>query len=84
MVPAFQSIRLTRLTNTGKSRMAAISPDGKYVVHVIEDAGKQSLWVRQVTTANNVQIVPPADVVYFGMTFTGDGNYVYYVTAAQE
>jgi len=84
MVPAFQSIRLTRLTNTGKSRMAAISPDGKYVVHVIEDAGKQSLWVRQVTTANNVQIVPTADVVYFGMTFTGDGNYVYYVTAAKN
>jgi len=82
--PAFQSIRLTRLTNTGKSRMAAISPDGKYVVHVIEDAGKQSLWVRQVTTANNVQIVPPAEVVYFGMTFSGDGNYVYYVTAAKN
>jgi eukaryotic-like serine/threonine-protein kinase len=83
-VPAFQSIRLARLTNTGKSRMAAISPDGKYVVHVIEDAGKQSLWVRQVTTANNVQIVPPAEVLYFGMTFSGDGNYVYYVTAAKN
>ncbi len=81
---AFQSIHLTRLTNTGKSRVAAISPDGKYVVHVIEDAGKQSLWVRQVTTANNVQIVPPAEVVYFGMTFSSDGNYVYYVTAAKN
>jgi serine/threonine protein kinase/Tol biopolymer transport system component len=81
---AFQSIHLTRLTNTGKSRMAAISPDGKYVVHVIEDAGKQSLWVRQVTTANNVQIVPPAEVLYFGMTFSGDGNYVYYVTAGKN
>jgi eukaryotic-like serine/threonine-protein kinase len=79
-VAGFQSIRLTRLTNTGKSRVAAISPDGKYVVHVIEDAGKQSLWVRQVTTANNVQIVPPADTLYFGMTFSADGNYVYYVT----
>jgi eukaryotic-like serine/threonine-protein kinase len=81
---AFQSIHLTRLTNTGKSRVAAISPDGKYVVHVIEDAGKQSLWVRQVTTANNVQIVPPAEAVYFGMTFSGDGNYVYYVTAGKN
>ena len=80
----FQNIHLTRLTNTGKSRVAAISPDGKYVVHVIEDAGKQSLWVRQVTTANNVQIVPPAEVVYFGMTFSGDGNYVYYVTAGKN
>lgn len=81
---AFQSIHLTRLTHSGKSRMAAISPDGKYVVHVIEDAGKQSLWVRQVTMANNVQIVPPAEAVYLGMTFSGDGNYVYYVTAAKN
>jgi eukaryotic-like serine/threonine-protein kinase len=80
----FQNIHLTRLTNTGKSRVAAISPDGKYVVHVIEDAGKQSLWVRQVTTANNVQIVPPAEAVYFGMTFSADGNYVYYVTAGKN
>jgi eukaryotic-like serine/threonine-protein kinase len=81
---AFQSIRLTRLTNTGKSRMAAISPDGKYVVHVIEDAGKQSLWVRQVATANNVQIVAPAETQYFGMTFSTDGNYVYYVVAGKS
>jgi serine/threonine protein kinase/Tol biopolymer transport system component len=83
-VAAFQSVRLTRLTNTGKSRMAAISPDGKYVVHVIEDAGKQSLWVRQVATANNVQIVAPAETQYFGMTFSTDGNYVYYVVAGKN
>ena len=81
---AFRSIRMTRLTSTGKSRVAAISPDGKYVVHVIEDAGKQSLWIRQVATANNVQIVPPAEVEYFGMTFSPDGNYVYYVTAVKN
>jgi serine/threonine protein kinase/Tol biopolymer transport system component len=81
---AFRSIRMTRLTSTGKSRVAAISPDGKYVVHVIEDAGNQSLWIRQVATANNVQIVPPAEVEFFGMTFSPDGNYVYYVTAAKN
>ena len=72
---------MTRLTNTGKSRMASISPDGKYVVHVIEDGGKQSLWVRQVAIRNNVQIVAPAEVQYFGMTFSPDGNYIYYVAA---
>jgi eukaryotic-like serine/threonine-protein kinase len=82
--PAFQSIRMTRLTNTGKSRMASISPDGKYVVHVIEDGGRQSLWVRQVATANNVQIVPPAEVQYFGMTFSPDGNYIYFVSARKN
>ena len=70
---------ITRLTSTGKSRMAAISPDGKYVVHAIEDAGKQSLWVRQVTIESNVQILPPADGFFNGLTFSRDGNYIYYV-----
>lgn len=83
-VPPYQSIRMTRLTNTGKSRMASISPDGKYVVHVIEDGGKQSLWVRQVASANNVLIVAPAEVQYFGMTFSPDGNYIYYVAAPKD
>ncbi len=70
---------ITRLTSTGKSRLAAISPDGKYVVHAIEDAGKQSLWVRQVTIESNVQILPPANGFFAGLTFSRDGNYIYYV-----
>jgi hypothetical protein len=35
--------------------------------------------VRQVTSDNNVQIVPSAETQYFGMTFSADGNSVYYV-----
>jgi serine/threonine protein kinase/Tol biopolymer transport system component len=77
--PSFASFKLTRLTGTGKARHAAISPDGNYVVHVVDDSGKQSLWVRQVATSSNVQIVPPAEVNYWGITFSRDGNYIYYV-----
>jgi serine/threonine protein kinase/Tol biopolymer transport system component len=76
---AFQSMRLTRLTNTGRASIASISPDGKYVVHASEEGERQSLWIRQVATASNVQIIPPAEVHYQGLTFSPDGNYVYYV-----
>ena len=75
---AFDAVKLTRLTSTGKATLAAISPDGKYVVHVVADGGLQSLWIRQVATTSNVQIVPPADVRYDGVTFGPDGTYVYY------
>ena len=75
---AFSSISIGRLTTTGKSRLAAISPDGKYVVHVVSDGGKQGLWIRQVTTTNNVQIIAPAEIDYQGLTFSPDGNYVFY------
>jgi Tol biopolymer transport system component len=76
---AFQSMKLTRLTNTGRASIASVSPDGAFVVHVSEEGERQSLWIRQVATASNVQIIPPAEVHYQGLTFSPDGNYVYYV-----
>ncbi len=76
--PSFESMKITRLTDTGKAGGAAISPDGKYVVHVKEDAGQQSLWVRHIATGSNVQIIPPAEVVYWRMTFSPDGSYIYF------
>lgn len=76
-----QSMQLTRLTHTGKVWRAAISPDGKYVAYVTQEADKQSLWVRQVATAANVQIVPPAEALYWGLAFSRDGSHVYFVRA---
>ncbi len=76
----FQTSRITRLTSTGKASDAVVSPDGRYVVHVVDDGGQQSLWVRQVATTSNVQIVAPAETAYLGLTFSRDGDYVYYVT----
>src|SRR5262245_47870387 len=74
----FEKMKIANLTNSGKVVTAAISPEGKYVVYALADSGKQSLWIRQVATASNVQIVPPRDVIYTGVTFSGDGNYLYY------
>jgi eukaryotic-like serine/threonine-protein kinase len=73
----FEKMRLTRLTNTGQVTVASMSPDGKYVVHVVSDGALSSLWVRQVATSSLVQIVPPAESRYLGQTFSRDGNYVY-------
>lgn len=79
--PAFEDTRITKLTSTGKALNATLSPDGKYAVYVVNDAGQQSLWVRQVATSSNVQIVPPAEVGFHGATFSKDGNYIYYTRA---
>jgi Tol biopolymer transport system component len=56
----------------------SISPDGKYVVFSLNDSGKISLWVRQILTNSNVQIVPPADGNNGGTTISRDGQFVYY------
>ena len=67
------------MTETGKARIAAISPDGKYLVYSEHNGRQQSLWVKQVVTGSTVQIVPAAEVAFFGLTFSNDSNYVYYI-----
>ncbi len=76
----FQTMNMTKLTSTGNLAGAAISPDGKYIIYVIDDAGRQSLWLRQAATTSNVQILRPArDRSYRGLAFSRDGNYIYYL-----
>jgi eukaryotic-like serine/threonine-protein kinase len=77
-VTHFSEVGLTRLTNSGNAIDATISPDGKYIVYVLSDRGSQSLYIRQVSTANDKQIVPAAPVGYFGITFSPDGNELFY------
>jgi Tol biopolymer transport system component/DNA-binding winged helix-turn-helix (wHTH) protein len=79
-VPASPApVQITKLTSTGRAISPAISPDGKYVAYVMDDLGKQSLWIRQTETLSTVQILTPAAVSYQGLTFSPDGNYLFYV-----
>src|ERR1043165_5544791 len=78
----FWDVKLTRLTNSGNAIDATISPDGKYIVYALSDRSSQSLYIRQVSTANDKLIVPPARVGVFGMTFSPDGTELYYALKA--
>jgi Tol biopolymer transport system component len=76
----FQTMALTRITASGNVREAAISPDGKYLVHVADENGKQSLWLKQTAAASSVQIVPPAEgVSYSNPTFSRAGDFIFFL-----
>ena len=77
-------MKMARLTSGGKASQAAISPDGRYVVLVSIEDGKQSLRVRQVNTTSDVQIVPAGDVRYTGLTFSPDGDFIYFVVSEKN
>ena len=74
----FQNFTVTQVTNSGKAALAAISPDGKYVLSVLDDNGQQSLWLRNVPTASDTQIIPPSPSTYRSLAFSPDGNYIYF------
>lgn len=75
---SLETMKMTRLTTSGKVFDAVVSPDGKNVVYAISDGGRQSLWMRQTATQSQVQIIPPAAHVFTGLNFSPDGNYIYY------
>jgi Tol biopolymer transport system component len=73
---AFQTFTITKMTETGNSTRVAISPDGKYMVHVVIENGLSSLWIRHIATNSNTQIVPPSRTQYSGLAYSLDGNHI--------
>ena len=77
----FENFTITQITNNGKTIAAAISPDAKYLLSVIDDNGKQSLWLRHVPTTSDTQVIAPADAVYESLAFSPNGDYIYFLKA---
>jgi eukaryotic-like serine/threonine-protein kinase len=74
----FQNYSITQITDNAKSQAAVISSDGKYILSVIDDAGKASLWLRHVPTNTDTQVIAPAETFYPDLEFSADGNYLYF------
>ena len=68
-----------RLGIGGNVIEAAISPDGKSVAYVNDEGGRQSIWLRQITTGTDLQIVSPANTKYKGLSFFPNGDYLSYL-----
>ncbi len=67
-----------KLSTDGKVHHAIVSPDGKTVVYTNGIVGKQSVWMRELQSGNNVEIIPQGDYFYGGLAFSQDGNFFYF------
>ena len=74
----FQNFAITQVTNSGKAEWAAISPDGKYILSVQEEKGQGALWLRNVPTNSDTQIIAPSGAIFRSLAFSPDGNYIYF------
>jgi eukaryotic-like serine/threonine-protein kinase len=79
-----QAMKLSRVTQSGNAVNVAISPDGHYVVYALREGEKQGLNVRQVATGSDVQILPPDEVLIYGLTFSPDANYIDFVRSEKN
>src|SRR5262245_40975042 len=79
----FQQITIKRLpVNGDPSGGAVLSPDGRLFAYaVMNNEGRETLWLGHVDGGEPVQLRPPADLLYMGMTFSPDGSSLYYTVS---
>jgi Tol biopolymer transport system component/predicted Ser/Thr protein kinase len=82
--PEPHAMTMTRLTNSGRVSTAAISPDGKYLVHAVVEGDQQALYVKQIATGTLTRIADAAPRDYFNLRVSADGDYAYYIAAERS
>ena len=82
---AKREMTITRVTNSGKTGIASISPDGKLIAYAQNffsgnsGAGTGSLYVRQMGSNHEVQLLDPGERIFGGTAFSPDSKFIYYV-----
>jgi serine/threonine protein kinase len=80
----FAQFSITQATNSGTANLSAISPDGKYLLYTKREGGLESLWLRNVPTSSDTQVVPPSPNPFASLSFSPDGNYLYFRQAGDK
>jgi serine/threonine protein kinase len=74
----FSSMSVSQITNTGTLEKIALSGDGKFLAEVKNDAGQRTVWIRNLATNTDTQILSAFPSQYLGLTFSPDANYLYF------
>lgn len=80
----FERLRFTKITSSGKAVDVAISPDGNYIVYSQRDRNGAGLWLRQVSSGSDVQILPSEEPEIRGLTFSPEGNSIYFIRERKD
>jgi Tol biopolymer transport system component/DNA-binding winged helix-turn-helix (wHTH) protein len=78
---SFENLQLLKLPDTGTVKNIAISKDGRYVAYVRVLGEKQALLLRQANGGGDVQVLRPELGNFVGVSFSNDGNSLYFVRA---
>jgi Tol biopolymer transport system component len=78
-VPGAPDMKMAVLMSRDDIREPVLSSDGRYLAYVISPEEKASLNVRQVRTGGDVRILSPQEFQIRGISFSPDGDYVYYL-----
>jgi eukaryotic-like serine/threonine-protein kinase len=80
----FTTVSLSQITNIGTLEIIALSGDGKFLAEVKNDAGQRTLWVRNIATNTDTQILSAFANQYVGLDFSPDANYLYFTRGTPD
>ena len=80
----FTNVSLSQITNTGTLERIALSGDGKFLAEVKNDNGQRTLWVRNIATNTDTQILTAFSNEYVGLNFSPDANYLYFTRGTPD
>jgi DNA-binding winged helix-turn-helix (wHTH) protein/WD40 repeat protein len=75
-----RTIQAQKLDGIHARESVALSPDGRYVAYARWDGQQSSLRMRQVANAGEVEVLAPRNTNYIGLTFSPDGDDLYFVS----
>ncbi len=78
----FSSVSVSQITNEGTLENIALSRDGKLLAEVKNNAGKRTVWIRNIATNTDTQLLAAFPNEYSGLNFTPDANYLYFTRGA--
>ena len=74
----FQNFSVEKVTNTGTALESTISPDGRFLLTVQSDKGLESLWLRDIVSGSDTQVVAPLGQNLRAPAFSPNGSYIYF------
>jgi eukaryotic-like serine/threonine-protein kinase len=80
----FAAVSVEQITNIGSIEKIALSADARFLAEVKNDKGQRTLWVRNTATNTETQVLGAFGHDYLGLTFSPDGNHLYFTRLSPE
>ncbi len=82
----FANMTLRKLSQSGMTSYAHITPDGKSIVYIMLDKDEgRSLWIRRIEDRNALQLISKGLRQFWGgLGISPDGNHIFYILADEN
>jgi len=77
-------LEIRTITSRGDVQEPVISPDGRYLAYLAGAVDEERMYVRQIATGTDVEVLPPQEITPIGLSFSRDGNYLYFLSPDPE